>query len=222
MESETTIATDALESLRRWMLEDLSRSGITAGVAGQLQLRPVTDAEARAGGFSSPGGPINGYVIPFFDPATGGPMLDPKGRPYERLKLRTPHAVDGHTVKYLSRPGAGQHAFILPSVHEYLTNLENPLFLVEGEKKSIKGTSDGIPTIGLVGNWGFWDSATQDLLSELVPYFTPGRPIIVVWDSDAATNVGFSEATQRLATCATLRGCTLHVVVLPPADRGGE
>lgn len=75
-----------------------------------------------------------GWALAFKNQADGTHLLGSDGLPFFRIRMR--HSAlfsDGKQAKYLSRAGSGQHAFILPDVHEYLTtNPQAPVILTEG------------------------------------------------------------------------------------------
>lgn len=200
--------------LPAWVAADLARSGITPEMAETAGIRGVTpDQYDPLLGFSLPGMPA-GYVIPFRDPQTSEPMCTKTGREFVRIRFERPVRIGDSDAKYASPSKAGNRAYIPRAAHEAALRGE-PLVITEGEKKAICATANGIPTIGLVGVFGFCDGGTRDLLADLHPYITTGRDVTFVVDSDAAVNHDITQAAARFSTCARLRGCALKVLVLP-------
>jgi hypothetical protein len=214
----TTPLTTAV--LPNWVLADLAKSGTTEARARQLGFEPIPASDYQCRLDISGEHLPDGYVIPFRNPQTGELMTTPAGKTYERVKLQTPTEFSGENgevtvAKYLSPLNGGQHAYILPEVHQALQQPSTQVVMTEGEKKAVAATDAGIPMIGLVGNWGFWDRTTRDVLPELQAYFVKGRVVVVVWDSDAATNYDFVRATDALNNICKRRECKLRVKILP-------
>ncbi|OGV57119.1 MAG: hypothetical protein A2X49_01495 [Lentisphaerae bacterium GWF2_52_8] len=173
----------------QFMRDDLGRSGIPPEEAFTRGWFPITQEGAETIlGFNLPPGAGGGYAISFNDPVSGIPMTSPDGRPFIRVKFARPvtwaakdqalpygKASRATARKYLSPKGAGTHCFILPEVHRYLMeNPTAPLRLVEGEKKALAATLKGLPTIGLVGIWGWAETKTETggggICPDLLPY----------------------------------------------------
>jgi P4 family phage/plasmid primase-like protien len=142
-------------------------------------------------------------------------MLTPDGRPFVRVKFRTPTRIGDNVAKYASPAKGGLHAYILPGIPQAAET--GMLLVTEGEKKAIAACHSGIPTIGLIGVFGFLDGATKDLHADLHPYVASNRQITFVVDSDAAVNYDIAFAAHRFNQCAVNRQCDLRVRVLPPS-----
>ncbi len=184
-----------------FIIEDSGRSGLTPEQVSELKFEESS----------------KGYKIPYFYPKTRRPMLKPDGDPYTRERLRKPLS-DG--TKYLSPKNGGIHVYILPKTHEYLTqNPDQPLILTEGEKKAAKATFEGYPVVGLGGIWNWKHGKNNDALNtDLVPYVSNGRDVVIVYDSDATDPKkarDFDLCTNRLAMALEPYGCKLYRCNLP-------
>lgn len=209
-----------LRQLQGWALADLSASGINAQAAADAGIYEVTPQQYQELlGFSF-GDMPEGYTIPFFDPRTGQPMKTPDGRDFVRVKLSAPVRMGDSSAKYLSPKNGGVHAYI-PAAAIKADQIQ-PLVITEGEKKALCACLHGIPAIGLVGVFGFANSNTKDLHSDLHAFISEGREVTFVVDSDAACNHDIALAAHRFNSCAALRGCKLRVLVLPPHFEAGE
>ena len=199
-----------------WAIADLAKSGLTVEQVEAVgwAMVPPQDYAGHLG-FAIPGAP-EAYAIPFRDPVTGEPMKTSSGRPYVRLKFERPVHLGEKSAKYMSPQGSGNRAYIPREAHEAAARGE-PLLLTEGEKKALCACRNNLPCIGLVGVYGYWDSATQDLLDELKRYFIAGRQLTCIVDSDAWCNMDIVLAAKRLSHIASLRGCLFKVLVLPPS-----
>lgn len=214
--------------LEAWVLQDLAQSGITPETARQLEIECVNEKQVyRLLGFRAvdhAGQPVDGYSIPFFDPVTRQPMLCLDGcSQFVRVKLRNQAVLPSGSAKYLSPVQAGQHAYILPSVHRSILG-GAPVALTEGEKKSICATERGLPTIGLTGIWGWRDTSTGQgvtndrLLPELSCYAKSGTTWTLIFDSDAVLPEkchDFQLAATRMAKALDAYGVQLRLVILP-------
>ncbi|MEI7900794.1 MAG: phage/plasmid primase, P4 family [bacterium] len=206
------------KELQPWAAGDLARSGISpeaAAAAGMYAVQQERYEELL--GFTLKDMP-DGYAIPFLDPVTGQPMLAPDGRPFVRVKFSRPVTLGDSEAKYASPKEGGVHAYIIPAVLQ--ADVAAPLVVTEGEKKALCACLNGIPTIGLVGVFGFFNSETKDLHADLHAFVTAGREIVFVVDSDAAINKDIATAAHRFSVCAKLRGCKFKALVLPPHFEG--
>lgn len=215
-------------NLEDWVVHDLAKSGIAPETARQLGIKCVYEKEVyNLLGFRAVdqnGKPVDGYIFPFFDPGTGKPMLCLDGcRPFVRMKLRNQAVLPGGSAKYLSPVQAGQHAYILPCVHQAILTGAS-VVLTEGEKKCICATERGLPVIGLIGIWGWRDSSAgagvnhDRLLPELSRYAQAGTTWKLIFDSDAVLPEKrhyFQLAAARLAKVLWGHGVSLGMVILP-------
>ena len=222
--------------LQEFFEKDLQQSGIDPSDAIARAIAPVDAAQCiKLLGFSprdQANRPIEGYAIPFIDPVTKQPMTCPDGRPFVRIKLVAPAKMnDGKLAKYLSPNKAGQHAYIPAEVHHAVQSCSADVILTEGEKKAICATLRGMPTIGLVGMWGWRDTSAGDgrgndqLLPELARYVRSGAMWTLIFDSDAADSTkerDFKYAAARLAKVLAAYQVSLRLVILPPVVPNGK
>jgi len=165
-------------------------------------------------------GPGPGMAIHYID-WTGGELLLPvpdsdEIHPYLRVK-----PVEAwHGAKYLSPCGLPNQLYIPePSVLDLAIRL-GYFVETEGEKKTAALFHNGFAAVGFAGPWGGFESGSTDLLTPLLEEgLSLLRPHavrhILVWDSDAATNVDFARATQRYARLFAQRGMEIRCLVLP-------
>lgn len=137
----------------RIMLEDLLRSDITAKVAKQLGMVPCS-SETTKRETMIPEDPNSGfagqtYKIPYFD-------LDGKPVEFARYRLVRP-SNDGH--KYHQKAGTLPQLYLPPlfklTWREIFEDPTKELWIVEGEKKAIRGCLAGKYCIGIGGVWNF-------------------------------------------------------------------
>ncbi|MGE5446103.1 MAG: DUF3854 domain-containing protein [Ignavibacteriales bacterium] len=191
-----------------WITKDLSKSGLTPDDFIIEPLRYESELLNRLGFkfieneriFN-----IGGYWIRY-----------PNVPGYYRLKLREKIG----DVKYLSPKDGGNHAYILPQVQEIAKDYkpDRALFFTEGEKKAVKATLEGFPTIGLSGVWNFKDSESN-FLTELDQIVWTDRTVYIVFDSDITQKHSVKHAEIRLAVEITNRGGIPFSIRLPRRSR---
>jgi len=209
-------------------LDDLRASGLTDATIHAARLRTVSDpAEvARLLNWSSPARSLG--------PCLAFPFLDRDGKPvgYTRLKPDRPRTVNGKLVKYESPVGFPNRAYIPPPVGTILSDPTKPLLITEGEKKALAATQFGFPCLGLVGVYGWQQKRDRDpegratgpreLLPDLAAVAWAGRRVVIVYDSDAATNPNVRRAEWHLAEALAARGAVVAVARLPQEPDGAK
>lgn len=191
-------------------LADLHSSALTDETIERLGFHSGTAEEVREIlGFAA--GP--GLVIPY-------PQHDDM-RTFARVKPDEPLVIDGKSAKYLSPKGGGLCAYIPPSTLEALGAPETRLLLTEGEKKAASADQSSLACIGLGGIWGFRDRGHL-FLPELDALSWDGRPVVIVPDSDMATNDQVRDAVWELGYLLYTRGALVSVVTIPPTESGAK
>ena len=149
-------------------------------------------------------------------PAIVFPFRRPDGsNGYSRLKFDNPRKSGGKPVKYESPKGQPNEIYLPPGVADVLDRPDADYLVTEGEKKSLTATQDGFSCIGLVGVYGWKDGRSERLLPALERIAWHGRPVRIVFDSDAADNPQVADAETRLAKHLADRGAVSCVVRLP-------
>ncbi|MBM4296845.1 MAG: DUF3854 domain-containing protein, partial [Deltaproteobacteria bacterium] len=155
------------------------------------------------------------------------PFVGADGKPtgYCRLKPDSPRKSKGKTVKYESPRGASNRAYFPPGTRAAIADATIPLIVTEGEKKSAAADQAGYPCIGLVGVYGWQRKRQRDangnavgerqLIDDLAGIPWQGRPVFVVFDSDAATNPNVQRAELALAEALRRHGADVRIVRLP-------
>jgi putative DNA primase/helicase len=160
------------------------------------------------------------------------PFMSAEGNPtgYARLKPDHPRKSkdDGKPIKYESPKGVANRAYFPPSTRATLKGSSIPMVLTEGEKKAAAADQHGFASIGLVGDWGWQKKrikgkdgksvGERELIDDLSAIPWQGRPVYLVFDSDAATNPNVRWAEWHLAEALARRGATVKVIRLPAGD----
>ena len=154
----------------------------------------------------------------------------PYGNGYSRFKMFYDEAdkinpkTGGERPKYLAKKDSGNHLYIPAKVKPLLKDLSIPLYITEGEKKSLKACQEGLYCIAIAGLWN-WKSKDRD---ELIPDFDminfKGRTVCLVPDNDfqkpdsKGRPRNLRQAVYELAYHLIDRGAKVSWVELP----GGE
>lgn len=164
-------------------------------------------------------------------PAIKIPYFDFKGEPTEFYRIRylgTPPGFGGLVAKpqrYAQPAGSLNEVYLPPllekSWKEIAKDATIQIVITEGEFKAASACARGIPCIGL-GGVDVWRAGKRgiDLLPQLREVEWAGRSVVVVFDSDAATNPNVTAAQRRLAGALTERGARPLIVALPQGDDG--
>lgn len=214
-----TKTTGEWEELEKWVDNDLKRSGLTRE---DMKIEPFLNKTWQ-------NQVVSGYKILFCYP-DGVPMRDQRKHDFFRIRFRAPLPVGakGERMKYSVMPGAGNHCYIPADAHKPLMEAPSePLFLTEGEKKSVKATKSGLPTIGLPGIWNWLASknerkeagAEHKIHQDLLPYLSAGRDVYLIYDSDSRDGKRkagqFTRNASYLAAELDKMGCHLYRVDVP-------
>jgi Domain of unknown function (DUF3854) len=136
--------------------------------------------------------------------------------PLVRMKAFPPLVSDdGQQIKYLQpKQSAPRLYFCVPAVREVLSGTE-PLWLVEGEKKSLAVAQRGLPAVGFAGIEAWHAGGSRELLADFDAIPLAGRVVELVPDGDWQTNPNVERGVIRLAQALRARGARPRLVVLP-------
>ena len=200
-------------------LADLRKSGLSDETIIQHGIKSVRPKDInKKVGFDIPG-LISAYEIPF-PPFTDG---------YFRLKaFYTPgqeRYADGRKKpRYIQAKGSANRLYMPVSVFSILNDTSTPLYITEGEKKALKATQEGLPTIAITGLWNWKQSGNDDLIPDFDLITWPGRTVYMVPDSDwleTGTDGkprNLKDAVSRLCWKLQKRGAKTNIVLLPGGD----
>lgn len=215
-------------------LRDLYGRGISAATviaAGITSYDAASISRHVYGARSGRSLPADGFRIPYLD-LEGNPVLDESGVPVARFRMDTDNS--SRHPKYLGRLGASHALYIPPGL---LRAIKDTLLVTEGELKSLKATQDGFPTVGLAGVWQWSDPSKRPhdpddrlpvgpdtpILPELAE-LCKDRRVIVIADSDGATNRQVRKAMETLARAiqAQTEAEGVSFVILPAGPNGAK
>lgn len=179
--------------------EDLYRSGLDDSMieAAGIYSLPPSGWEA-IGAAPQKKGALSAYRIPY--PGTNGFYRD-------RIFYATPEQEKEHG-KYHQPAGSPCRLYFPPKLNKkVLADPTVPLFLVEGEKKTLAGVQAGLICIG-VGGWSnVCLKGTRQLINDFNALALKGRDVVLVPDNDYYANNHVRAAVQRLRALLVARGC---------------
>ena len=189
----------------------LKRPGISNETLKRHGIREVESSEAN----QYVGSAASGLLIPYFD--LNGTEVTDNGKPYSRLRLKTPKGKQ----KYHQEAGTSVHAFIPAGLVEvYEASNYSGLCIVEGEFKAITLCESGFPAVGISGLYGF-QNKSGELVDELGEVIEQLGPSVIYFCGDADTTLNWQFADAAVKLSALLPSVT---VMLPriPLDAVGK
>lgn len=205
-----------LPSFHAAHLEDLRKSGLSDKTIIQHGIKSVRPADiTKRAGFDIPG-LVSAYIIPF-PPFNDG---------YFRLKAFYAPGNEQYTdgrkkPRYIQRKGTLNRLYIPVSAFSILHDTSVPLYITEGEKKALKATQEGLPTIAITGLWNWKQGGNDELIDDFNLIAWAGRTVHVVPDSDwlepgkDGKPRNLKDAVLRLCWQLQERGAKTNIVMLP-------
>lgn len=206
---------------------DIEKSGITDQTRRRHKIRTAPpDMIDQLAGFHVKTA-RSAYVIPF---------PDPRGGFFDHVKMKVfaddttsdvrGDQVDEHREKW--RYNGGARKYIVrrqssPRLYFPLATLpralegDEPVWLVEGPKKSLAASQVGLPAVGIESAWGWHVKGSRALLPDFAFLKLEGRIVELVPDSDVATNPAIKTSMHQLADALRARGAKPRLVRLPEA-----
>lgn len=147
--------------------------------------------------------PDEAHDLAMHTPGLLFPLRDREGLISWQIRPDRPQAdpATGKPRKYILQAGVGSFLTVHPPMDALLANLDTvkAILVVEGTKQTIAAVSwagDDVLVLGVQGCWG-WSSGGNP-----IPDFAgivEGRPVVVAFDADIATNAGVHAAAVRLS-----------------------
>jgi putative DNA primase/helicase len=131
-----------------------------------------------------------------------------------QFKPAKPVLVKGKAVKYFSPRGQTNQLDVHPRNHHRIKDVHDPLWIIEGIKKSDSLTSRGCCVVALTGVFA-WRSKLGTLGDwEDIPI--KGREIILCFDADATKNMNVARAMVRLGRWCKSKGAkAVRYLIVP-------
>jgi hypothetical protein len=171
------------------------------------------------------------YLLPFADPRGGwmdhvkmkvfyqdSDTTDVRGDQVE--ERREKWRYNGGARKYIARRRAAPRLFFPLATMRQALEGDAPLFVVEGEKKSLSVAQLGLPAVGLESAWGWHVKGASSLLADFGFIHLMERVIELVPDSDITTNPMIATSMRRLADALRAVGARPRLLRLPSEVKG--
>ena len=205
---------DLISSMHPDHLADLRKSALSDEtiLGAGIKSVPPRDIPKKLG-FDIPG-LISMYEIPY--PGCEG---------YSRFKAfyadSERYYKDGsEKPKYMARKDSGNCLYIPLKVIPILKDVSIPLYITEGEKKSLKATKEGLPCIAISGLWN-WSNGNKELLTDFDQIELNGRTVFIVPDNDfllpnrKGERKNLKQAVHELAYCLIDNGAKVDWIEIP-------
>lgn len=194
----------------------LARWGISPDLARAAGFFDTADASTILPGLPS----RPAIVIPYY--STDGNILRLGAMPFARFRWLDDGPVKhgfvrARPVRYGQPSGTGVQVYFPPVLNWATVAADTTISLLvtEGEAKALTACSAGYTCLALGGVYNF-TSANGELVPQLEGIAWEGRSVIIVFDSDAATNPDVLAAEARLIEeLQTKRKAKCRVVRLP-------
>lgn len=187
----------------------LQSSGLTLKDAKTLQMTPLAAPQVAA--LQLP--PFMGLRIPYFT-LSGKKTEFYRIRYLESTKQGFKALTKAKELRYIQPPDSINELYLPPIVDwaKIASKPAAPIVVTEGEFKAAAACKAGFYTIGLGGVWNF-RSATinQALLDDFKAIDWKGRVVVILFDSDAATNPKVMKAENELARQLTKEGADVRI-----------
>lgn len=197
-------------------------SGLTPAHAKALGMRGLSPEETKALGQNFH--ECRSLYLPYFD-------LDGKKTKFFRVrylgKLPGWAGVVEKPQRYAQPKGTLNEVYfppILPmSWREVADDPKLPIYVTEGEKKAACACANGLACIGL-GGVDVWRSSKREVafLPALAEIKWDEREVVIIYDSDAATNPNVVRAQRKLADALVAKGALPSIASLPPRKDGSK
>ena len=188
---------------------DLYKSGLTDETIGRQFIRSLPPAMVS---------PLLGRDRPDICSALLFPFRSPAGGLMDHVRVKIFPSLtdyDGHHVKYLQPKGSTPRLYFVAACLPEVLEGEAPLWLVEGEKKSLAVAQLGLPAVGFCGVEGWHVRGERGLLADFDAIRLGNRIVELLPDGDYSSNPHVKRAVQRLGAALVAKGARPRVVLLP-------
>lgn len=159
-----------------------------------------------------------GFDVPRVRSALLFPFRSPAGGFMDHVRVKVfPTLTDdeGHSIKYLQPKGTAPRVYFVASCLADVLEGATPVWLIEGEKKTLSVAQLGLPAIGIAGVEGWHRRGELRLLPDFDALALDNRIVEVLPDGDVETNPAVRRAVHRLGDALAARGARPRLVHLP-------
>lgn len=188
-------------------IKDLHKSGLSDETIEQSKIVSLSSREAKELGYK----PQPGMLIPY--PGTDDFNFKPDNPAEDR--------------KYIRPTGSKNRVYFPPNIDkDKLNDPSIPLYITEGEKKTLKGHQEGLLIVGLSGVWN-WSAGKDEngisiLLEDLKNIPFTNRQVYIVFDSDIIEKPPVQQALYALSRELKNRGAKQVITIKLPTRGDGN
>jgi len=189
--------------------DDLRKSGLRESTIRAQFIRSVPpDMIPRLLGFDDTR-IRSALLFPFRSPHGG--FMD-----HVRIKVFPPLMDrDGHSIKYLQPRGSSPRLYFPIECLSDVLEGNEPVWICEGEKKSLAVAQLGLPVVGIAGVEGWHRAGQHRLLPDFDAIRLTDRVVEVLPDGDVESNPNVRRAVDRMGDALAARGARPQLVHLP-------
>jgi len=207
------------DGLVKLCIEDVAKSGLSPETLEKTEVRIFSgnkDSLKDRLGFAS----INSQDILQHCRLIEFPYFNERSEtiPYRYKLIPSLTDKDGGEIKYLHPIGKPAVPYILPEVWQIKEKTNKPIWITEGEKKSLTLIQHGRHAIALSGVWNFRAGKNSDLggdknlWHEMQSFEWRGRTVYLAFDMDLWINPKVRQALYELAFKLFEKGAIVKVV----------
>ncbi len=173
-----------------------------------LRASGLTDDTIRAAGvYSVSPNTISRFFRQVQDEIETALCFPYQGREFARIKLFPALGK----MKYSQPPGTGARLYMPFAVDD------RPLYVCEGEKKTLSAWQHGFNAVGIGGIWNWLSKATRSPIADLNRIRWDGREVTIIPDSDVFSRVDLLRAIYALGRELQSQGASVYVAQIPQA-----
>jgi hypothetical protein len=195
---------------------DLHKSGLSDDTIRDAGIKsvPLDQINKKLG--NNIDGIISMYEIPFDDNYSRYKVFYEQGKEFKKDGDKKP--------KYLARQGSSNRLYIPAAAKSILDDVNIPLEIIEGEKKTLKACQGGLHCIGITGLWNWKVKDNYELIPDFNEIALDGRTVYLVPDNDwllpnrKGERKNLKQAVHRLAYLLIDRGAKVYLRELPQGE----
>ncbi len=199
-------------SIKKLMLEDLKRSGLTEKDAKKFGYKPLKNSQTH----KLIGKNLASYQIPYFD-------INGKKSNFYRIRFleREKGFLKNTKLRYSQPPDMSPKFYYSKLINwkKVRNDVSQEIIFTEGEKKAEVLCKNGFNCIGLGGVWNWKSRATIDGLTENYHNITwEDRSVFIIFDSDIETNIHIQHACNAFCNQLLSDGAVVATQHIPALD----
>ena len=202
-----------MNNLHPHHMADLRKSGLSNDSIEEAGIKSISPDRINKTIGSNVHGLISAYEIPYDAYYSRFKVFYEEGKGINK---------DGNSKpKYLARKDSGNRLYIPSKAKTILEDVSVPLYITEGEKKSLKACQEGLFCVALSGLWSWKNKGEDTLISDFDLITLKNREVFIIPDNDwqepdrMGERKNLKEAVMELSSRLLDRGSKVFIVLLP-------